>query len=163
LKEIYGDFLEKLRQVAEGPGTDPREQLRAAMILLGRFLRDNRKIFVSMLRDFLNNEEEIFKYISKNVPPHAAVIRDLFLKCQKRKLLRPIDLSTIIPLYLGALVQPIVFAEFFEKPKVHQHFGWNVDQLLSNQAIEERIDVVLSGLSAGPAVMASTSFKERVS
>jgi AcrR family transcriptional regulator len=146
LTEVYGEFFGKFYEAAT-TGTDSLTQLRAAVIVAGQFLRDERRLVFALLRDMLSGELEVIRYSSNNVPPHLGVLGGLVGKCQKEGLLPKLPLSQILPLFFGAIAQPLLFNELLEKAR--KSVSWfDPESVLSDEAIAERVDIVLRGLRA---------------
>ncbi len=153
LEEMYGEFFAELVVVAEGP-SDPLERLRGALLLLGRFLRKNRRIVFALFRDILNEDPEVMKYARKGPPPHKVLLMGLLEECFEEGLIPRMPVIAIAPLFFGAFAQPLIFAEMAEK------FGacpswFDFDEAMSDEFISQRVDIVLRGLTSPALPMTS--------
>src|SRR3569832_1332874 len=59
LSECYEDFLQSIREAAEGPGGSS-ERLRRVLVAVARFARDNRVMYALMLRELLIARPEMY-------------------------------------------------------------------------------------------------------
>ena len=143
LKELYGEFFSELTMISEGEGS-AFEQLRASLILMGRFFRDHRRIAVVLLKDCLNGKREVLGLSKKKVPPHAEVLMRLLMRCEKQKSLPSVPAYVAMPLLFGAISLPAFVSEVLESSVGKSWFP--AEEALSDRAIERRVDVVLSGL-----------------
>jgi hypothetical protein len=100
---------------------------------------------LALFRDLLNEETEVLRYSQEKMPPHAEVLLGLFEKCKKEGSLREISAHQFIPLFFGAIAQPILMSEMMERSgRKNQWF--DLDFVMSKQAIEERVEIVLRGM-----------------
>ena len=147
LSEVYGEFFSELTKVTHREA-ESIDQLRESLILMGVFLHRNRKIAMALLRDLLNGDPDVLKYNRKRMPPHAEFIKELMLNCQREGSLPKISPHQIMPLFLGAIVQPVFIAEIMEKMEKsdHQKPFFDFNQIMSKRAIAQRVDILLGGM-----------------
>lgn len=146
LSEVYGEFFAKLSTAASS-GSGPLAQLRGSVIVMGQCLREERKILFALLRDVLSGEGEVIRFSKRKIPPHAVIFHGLVERCQREGLLPKLPLSQIMPLLLATIVTPLMINEVLEK--TGRKIPWfNPEDALSDKAIAQRVDVVLSGMRA---------------
>lgn len=149
LQEIYEDFFARLSLESSGDG-DPLERLRKTLLVMGRFARDNRKLFVRLLGDAINGHRPTIDFARANIPRHAAVIMELVALCQKKGLLRPLPLPVAVSLLIGSVTSPNAVVTLIEQAGAKRPFGMKPGRLkeifLSDESIELRVNLVLAGM-----------------
>lgn len=150
LQETYEDFFARLSLESSGTG-GPRERLRRALLTFGRFARDNRRLFLALLGDALQGDRLTLDFAGRNIPRHAGVILGLVQEGQEagelRRLPGPFVLSFVFP----ALAGPGAVLSILEKAGARRPFGRPLAELettlLSDRALEDRIDLLLTALA----------------
>jgi AcrR family transcriptional regulator len=148
LQEMYEEFFEKLT-VASQSGKDARAQLKNTLFAMACFLRDERGLLVSIIKDILNGDTEVLNFVKKNLPRHSSVVMSLLSRCQEEGTLIQVPLLQLMPHVLGGLQLPSVIAGILEmNPKAHSgSFLEDLERgVLTDEAISDRIDFVLKGL-----------------
>jgi AcrR family transcriptional regulator len=145
LQELYDEFLAKLSLAAEGEG-DPLVQLRDALVVIGKFFRDNRGLAASLLKDVLNGEKDVLKFGSKNLPRHGALILALLERCQKEGKLPKLAPFRALSFTMSALNGPLLVVHIVTD--IAHSDAIPVDLLMSDEAIETRVRMILGGLKA---------------
>lgn len=149
LQGLYEEMFAQLtfQAKAERP---PLENLRAAVNVLGRFLRDNRLLLRRLMPDAIAGEPIARKFFHSNFPRHLAVMAQLVGEAQRSGVLRPLPLFQAMSFVGGAVAMPIIMAtaaqaEGFVSPMI----SGNLDEdVLSDRAISQRVDMALKGLQA---------------
>ena len=149
LQGLYEEMFAQLtfQAKAERP---PLENLRAAVNVLGRFLRDNRLLLRRLMPDAIAGEPIARKFFHSNFPRHLAVMAQLVGEAQRSGVLRPLPLFQAMSFVGGAVAMPIIMAtaaqtEGFVPPMI----SGNLDEdVLSDRAISQRVDMALKGLQA---------------
>ena len=147
LQGVYEEMFAQLtfQAQAERP---PLENLRAAVNVLGRFLRDNRHLLRRLMPDAMAGEPIARQFFRSNFPRHLGVMAQLVGEAQRAGILRPLPLFQAMSFIGGAVAMPIMMAtaaqaEGFVPPMI----GGNLDEdVLSDRAIAERVDMALKGL-----------------
>jgi AcrR family transcriptional regulator len=145
LQELYEEFFAKLTFAAEGDG-DPLEQLRDALIVIGKFFRDNRGMAAGLLRDVLNGDKEVLKFGAENIPRHGAVVMELLERCQRKGLLPKLPFYRAMSFMMSALQGPLLVAHIVKD--VAESDAIPADMLMSDDAIELRVKMIIGGLKA---------------
>ena len=150
LAEIYGDFFRDF--TAETRGTaGPKERLRAALVTLARFARDNRKIILAIVRDVMDGDPEATDFAKANIPRHMEIIAGLVRECQRRGELKELPLPLAMSFLLGAAAMPNVAMGVIERSAAKKPFGLSPAALFplfsSDKSIAIRVDLALAALT----------------
>lgn len=136
---------------------DAREGLRAALRYLGRFLRDNRPLLARVMADALCGEPLAVEFLKKNLPRHLGLMSGLLERGQRDGDFAPMPLAQALGFCAGSLALPIIFGGAVADTGAlgpAQTRGLQA-ALLTDAAIDERIELALAALSA-PAPPART-------
>lgn len=150
LQEAYDRFFKEftLETSKEGPA---RERLRSALLALGRFARENRRLLLGIMHGALNKEREVLDFAAKNLPRHGRVMMDLASQSQKEGSMRKMPFATIMPLFIGAVGLPnmmLAMMEYLDVKVVKFIPDLVLEKvLLSDRLLEERVDLVLEALA----------------
>jgi AcrR family transcriptional regulator len=149
LQNLYEEMFAQLefQAHAERP---PLENLRAAVNVLGRFMRDNRLLLRRLMPDAISGEPIARRFFHTNFPRHLEVMTALVREVQRAGLLRPLPLFQAMSFIAGAVAMPILMAtalqeEGFAPPSLTANLDADV---LSDAAIAQRVDMALKGLQA---------------
>lgn len=146
LQSVYEEMYAQL--AFEVSGSDPLLNLRAGLRFIGRFLRGNRAMLARVLADALCGEPLAVEFLQRNAPRHLGVLQMLIGEAAARRQLKPIAPAQALSFCAGALGAPILFGGAIVQGggltraaarKLH-------DTLLSDAAIDERIDLALEAL-----------------
>ncbi len=162
LQEAYDEMFERFKaRASEGDG--PTGRLRSALGLLGRFMRDNRKFLARVLADALCGNAVAIEFFRANAPRHLGVLRGLVEDAQASGTLRPMPPSQAIGFCAGAIGLPVIVGgAIVESGALPRNESRELaDTLLTDAAIDARIDLALSALAAPPAVPARRARNER--
>jgi AcrR family transcriptional regulator len=147
LQSVYEEMFAQLtfQAHAERPSL---ENLRAAVNVLGRFLRDNRHLLRRLVPDAIAGEPIARQFFRSNFPRHLAVMAQLIGEAQHTGVLRKLALFQAMSFIGGAVAMPIMMAtaaqaEGFIPPLLAGDLDADV---LSDRAIAERVDMALKGL-----------------
>ncbi len=151
LKHMYDRFFRDFNLKSGGEG-DPLDRLRRAVHTLGHFIRENRSLILGMMHDAMSDDQVVVDFVTENFPRHAIVLADLIKQCQAKGLIIKKPFYLILPHFIGAVAAPNIVVGLLEKAKTKALFGVALslfkDQILSDAALDERIDIVLRGLGA---------------
>ncbi len=150
LQGVYEEMFAQLTFQAhvERP---PLENLRAAVTVLGRFLRDNRHLLRRLVPDAMAGEPIARQFFRTNFPRHLGVMAELVGEAQRTGILRRLPLFQAMSFIGGAVAMPIMMAtaaqaEGFIPPLLTGDLD---EDVLSDRAIAQRVDMALKGLQAG--------------
>ena len=158
LQSVYEEMYSQLTVSAAPPSvaTRPLEQLRAALRFMGRFVRANRPILARVLADALCGEPIAIDFVRANFPRHLGVIQVLVQEAQAAGELRAVAVPQAMGFCAGSLAMPILFGGAaidggVLAPKTARALH---DVILSDAALDERIDLALGALAAAPPARA---------
>ena len=128
---------------------DPVTNLRNALRVLGRFLRDNRPFIARIFADALSGEPCARVFLKDNLPRHLGVLQVLIVVGQKAGLLRQLPVPQVIGTCAGALALPILIGgAMVESGALESSAARMLEAtLLSDAAIDQRIDLVVAAIS----------------
>jgi AcrR family transcriptional regulator len=140
----------------------PIENLRASLGLLGRFLRDNRAFIARVLSDALCGEPVAAEFLRDNMPRHLQVLHGLVAAGQEMGALRRMAPAQALGLCAGALAAPILFAAAVEREgRGRTPVRRIAASVVTDAAIDERIELALAALTVQPAPARSSGRKPR--
>lgn len=151
LQEMYETFFETLTSASKEESPTAKAQLRNTLIAMGKFVRGRNEIYLAIFKDVLNGDTEVIDFLERNIPRHIAVIGGLVGKCQDEgsmvripfpQILAFLMTSGNIPILIGTAVKS--HARGRMKPQALKNYDIAV---LSDEAIAQRIDFALKGLS----------------
>ncbi len=149
LQQAYEEMFARLTlEAARGPAAV--DKLRAALGVLGRFVRDNRPLIGRVLADALAGDALAREFVSDNLPRHVAVLRRLFLQARRTGAVRAIAFDQALGIVGGAMALPILAGgAIAESGRVPAARARSLHRnLLSDAAIDERIALALAALAA---------------
>ena len=149
LQRMYDEMFASLSvQVERHAASD--ENLRGAVRVVARFGRDNRRLLLRIFNDALAGDALAAEFLQTNLPRHLHVIVGLIAACQNEGVLRKMPLTQAVAFLAGSVAAPIlVGTAAIASGLVSAALGVRVDnEILSDAAIDERIDMALRGLSA---------------
>lgn len=128
----------------------PRENLRAALRFLGRFLRANRPVLSRVVADALCGDALAVEFLRANMPRHLGVMQALVAQGQAQGEIRAMPVAQAIGFCAGALAAPIIFGgAMAQSGAVARAERRRLEgDLLSDAALDERIDLALSAIAA---------------
>lgn len=151
LDEVYRDFFSRLSLSTEG-GEPPHERLRRALLSVGRFARDRRRLFAGLLRDGLNGETEVAAFVARNFPRHAGLLYALYEEGVQSGRFRRLSPPFFMGFCMSALNASALVVTLLEVHEAKRPFGIPMAaferELLSDEAIERRVEMVLAALAA---------------
>ncbi len=147
LQGLYEEMFSQLTFQAQAERA-PLENLRAAVNVLGRFMRDNRLLFRRLMPDALAGEPTAQSFLRRNIPRHLGVIAGLVGETQRAGTLRALAPLQAITFIAGAVAMPIMMATAMQEQPVPPPMMGDVDaDVLSDAAIAQRVDMALIGLA----------------
>jgi AcrR family transcriptional regulator len=150
LQSMYEEMFSQLTyQGSEAWG--PLDNLRAALRFLGRFLRANRPLLSRVMADALCGDALAREFLVANMPRHLGHMRQLIELAQARGELRKMPVAQALGLAAGALAMPILFGGAVVESGVLARGAKKLErELLSDAAIDQRIELALAALGAAP-------------
>ena len=132
---------------------DTASTLRYALRVIARFARDNRRFIARLLADALSGEKCAREFLRDNVPRHVRVLGALIARGQEEGIFMRLPMPQAIGVCAGSLFMPIlVGGAAAESGEVPAAFARMLQAtLLSNEAIDERIDLAIKAISREPA------------
>ena len=152
LQSMYEEMFTQLT-VKRDEAWGPVDNLRAALRFLGRFLRMNRPILARVMADALCGDAIAVDFLRRNMPRHLGHMRALVELGQKQGLLAPMPVAQALGFCAGSLAMPIVFGVAVGQtgalpPRAARALERS---LLSDAAIDQRIELALAAIAAKPA------------
>lgn len=150
LQQTYDEMFARLQLTAQRE-LPPLENLRAAINLIARFVRDNRLLLLRLLADAIGGEPVAAEFLRANLPRHLGVVAALMQAAQAQGSLVPLPTAQALGFVVGAVGMPILagaalegglLAPFDALPDLP-------DEVLSDAALAQRIDLALAALAAG--------------
>lgn len=143
-ESIYASLLHETD--CGGPAV---ERLRAALGFLARALREHRRMILRIWIDAVGGEPIAREFLQANAPRHLGVLFALMREAEAEGALRPTAPGQRAALVLGAVGLPLIFAAALidrgvAPEALREAFE---DQVASDAAIDERIDLVLKALA----------------
>jgi AcrR family transcriptional regulator len=150
LQSIYEEMFADLEVAAGEPRSGSGERLRAALRVIARFVRDNRRLLAHLLRDAMSGEAAALDFARANAPRHLGLVGRLVAEGQREGALRAVPLPQALAFVAGAMGAPILAAAAIGGlAGVPSGIAQTLDDcVLSDAALDERIDLVLAGLAA---------------
>jgi AcrR family transcriptional regulator len=134
--------------------------LRAALRFMGRFLRSNRPILARVLADALCGDPIALEFLRLNMPRHLGHMQQLIELGQREGLLKRMPVPQALGFCAGSLAMPILFGGAVADSGAMGKAGTRMltEALLSDAAIDERIELALAAIS-NPAAAARIKSK----
>jgi AcrR family transcriptional regulator len=141
---------------------DPVVNLRNALRVLGRFMRDNRPFLARVFTDAVSGEKCAREFLRENMPRHLGVLGKLVAEGQKEGRLVAIPFPQVIGLCGGALAMPILLGgALLDSGALAGPLAGVVEaSFLTDAGIDQRIDLALKAVSATPARKQTTRGKK---
>jgi AcrR family transcriptional regulator len=149
LQQLYDDMFSRLSLQVEQHRA-PRDALHAALGVLARFARDNRRLLTRIVADALGGEALAAEFLHSNLPRHIAVLKELIRAAQAQAIFPSIPLSQAVVFLFGSVAAPILVGHALASRNLTPRsvaLALQTD-VLSDAAIEQRIEMALLGLAA---------------
>jgi AcrR family transcriptional regulator len=150
LQRVYEDMFSALALKVD-PKRSPIDNLRDAVGVLARFGRDQRALLLRLGADAMAGEPLAAEFLRANLPRHLAVILQLVAQAQAKGLIEKAPPPVVVAFIFGAVGAPVLIGA-----AVQQHAEAAAVQaieahVLSDQAIDQRIEFALRGVAPVPA------------
>jgi AcrR family transcriptional regulator len=156
LQEMYEDMFASL-ELEQGRHRNPGTSLRAVLTLLGRFARDHRRLLLRVMSDALSGDDVALAFARENLPRHLAIIATLVQQGQASGAFRPLPVPQAMAFLAAAVAMPLIFGAAIEANAASPPAG----VLLTDTAIDQRVDMALAGLALPKRNMARKAKEER--
>ena len=142
---------------------DPVANLRNALRVLGRFMRDNRPFLARVFTDALSGEQCAREFLRENMPRHLGVLHALVVEGQERGSIVAIAFPQVIGLCGGALSMPILLGgALLDSGALAGPMAAVVEQaFLTDSGIDQRIDLAIKAVSQTPPVAKRAKVRSR--
>lgn len=148
LETVYEEFFLDF-SIEASRGKTPIENLRSALNSLGRFSRNNRALITSLIRDALNGDREVVRFVKKNFGRHFSRLVQIIRECQKTGAIEKEPMPLVLTQLLGTIGIPHLIFELLERSSARRPFGLAISfmrsTVLSDAAIEKRVERALKG------------------
>ena len=146
-EEMFGSLAAEVALPAE-----PLQRLRAALRLLARFARTQRTLLARLWADAMAGEPVARDFFREHAPRHVGVVMQLVAEAQAAGALRSLPPLQTLAFVMGAVPLPMIFVAGlvdagFAAPGGKAAFE---AQVMSDEAVDARIDLVLAALAAAP-------------
>lgn len=154
LQSVYEEMYSQLAVTgaAAAGASGARERLRAALRFMGRFVRANRPMLARVLADALCHEPIALAFVRENFPRHLGVIHALIAEAQQAGEIIALPVPQAMGFCAGSLAMPILFGgAVLESGALPKAQGAMLEAaLLSDAALDQRIDLALAALTPPP-------------
>lgn len=151
LQQLYEQMFAKLSAGAtrEGPVLD---RLHATLVTLAGFVREHRALVGRLAIDAANGEVVVHDFVRANAPRHLGLLMHLMAEAEAAGELRPTPPLQSFVFLMGAVLWPMLVAPAIASLGVAPAIaGAAVQaQVLSDEAIEQRVQLALGALRATP-------------
>jgi AcrR family transcriptional regulator len=147
MQQMYEEMFSRL--TFEGArGSDPEGNLRAALGVIGRFVTANRPFIARLIADAISKDPVALEFARANMPRHLGVVHALIREAQKARILKPVSPTQALGFIAGSIAMPILFGGAVADsgalgPDATAELR---ETLLSDEAIDQRIDLALAAL-----------------
>jgi len=163
MQQAYEEMFSTLTlEVARHAG-DPIANLRAALRVLGRFMRDNRPFLARVFTDALSGEQCARQFLRDNMPRHLGVLHGIVTEGQKRGAIVELPFPQVIGLCGGGMAMPILIGgALLESGTLHASTAQLIEKcFISDPGIDQRIDLALKALAPCKPAPAKRTTKKR--
>lgn len=149
VKDIYGEFFVQFKG-GIASGADSRQKLKNAIVSVGKFARDARKVVPLFFADLIYGRPEVFALVKNNFTGHISYIAELIEKCRKEGRFKKTHPASAIAILIPPMIFPAVLGLVLERHNVASVMGMPLEKarelILSDAAIEERVELLLKSL-----------------
>ncbi len=149
LQQMYDEMFANL-SVHAHQQSNTLEALRSAVRVLAHFGRDNRILLLRIVLDALSGEPVAAQFLQTNFPRHVNVVLGLIEAGQREGTLRNVPALQALAFLAGSVASPILFGTAITTSGLAAGaFGARIEkEVLSDHAIEERLNMALHGLTS---------------
>jgi len=150
LQRHYEEMFSVLSLTSQGEA-DVMERLGAALLGVGRFVREHRPLIARVWADAQAGETVAQDFLRANAPRHLGVLMALLQEAEAQDRLPQQPLLTRFSFLMGAVIAPLILVGGLQSINaVPPTLAALVDDgVLSDAALERRIEWALLGLASG--------------
>ncbi|MDR7297142.1 AcrR family transcriptional regulator [Pelomonas aquatica] len=150
LQRHYEEMFSALSLNIQGDA-DVMQRLAAALLTVARFVREHRPLIARVWADAQGGQTVAQQFLRANAPRHLGVLLALMQEAESTGRLPPQPLLTRFTFLMGAVVAPILLVGGMQSiDAVPPALLSGVDeQVLSDAALQRRIEWALLGLASG--------------
>jgi AcrR family transcriptional regulator len=146
LQELYEEFFRGFN-LPEETTPDVEKRLRLTLLRMGFFTRDNRHLFVALLKDLLNGDEEVARFVRDNFARHVDILQSLVREGQSGGRFRKLEPLQSLMLLMAFVNGPNLVAGQLEcRAGVAAQAQRIRDAVLSDRAVSDRVELALETL-----------------
>jgi AcrR family transcriptional regulator len=147
LAGLYEEMYSGL-QIEVAAGRPAIERLRAALLMLARFLRENRRVIARVWMDAVGGEVIARDFMQANGPRHIGVLLALLHEAERDGSIAALPATQSLTFVLGAVGMPLIFTSALvdagvAPPALRPYFDAGV---MSDAAVAQRVDLALRAL-----------------
>jgi AcrR family transcriptional regulator len=163
MQQAYEEMFSTLTLEVARHMDEPAENLRAALRVLGHFMRDNRPFLARVFTDALSGEPCARQFLRDNMPRHLRVLQAIVFEGQERGRFVDIPFPQVIGLCGGGMVMPILIGgALLESGAIAGPMAQVIEKcFLTDAGINQRIDLALKALATAPAATRPATKKTR--
>ncbi len=152
LAEMYEDVFASL-SAGIPPQGSPLARLRGGLVAMAGALRMHRRVIARVWIDAMGGHPIAAGFVREHMPRHLAVLVGLLDEAVRVGELKAATPLPRVAFLMGAVAAPVVFAAGLVDAGVAPALlGTQFDaQVLSDQAIRDRVDLAIDALRRGPA------------
>lgn len=154
LQRVYEEMFSELVLHA-GAANRPLVNLRNLLRTLARFAHRHRLLMVRLVSDALSGERLPAEFLKNTLPRHFRLIAELVAAAQRDGSLVKAPLPQVMATIVGAVAAPLLAGSAMQQHHLlPPELAAALDaQVLSEKALDQRIDLVLRGLATKPEKM----------
>jgi AcrR family transcriptional regulator len=148
LQGTYDEMFARLETSVRGDAPR-RDSLRAALLVVAGFMRDNRRLMLRLIADAICGQAVAADFLRNNLPRHLGVLASLMREAQQRGELIAMPGGQMLGFVVGAVGLPIFASAMFETGSLPAQAVLNQVsvEVLPDAAIAQRIDLALAALA----------------
>lgn len=152
LQQLYEQMFAGLSAGAARDGTAV-ERLHAALFSLAGFVREQRPVIGRLAVDAANGEAVVHEFVRANAPRHLGLLLALGHEAEQAGELQPMAPLQRFAFLMGSIVSPILVVPAVAAVRAIPAAlaATAVDQVLSDDALHQRITLALQALRPAPA------------
>ena len=126
------------------------DSLRQAVRAIARWVRDNRRFLARVLADALGGQKCARDFLRDNLPRHFVVLQAIIAQGQAQGRIVDLPVPQVIGMCAGSVAMPILFGgALIDGGELPAPMAKTLAKsLLSDAAIDQRIDLALAAISA---------------
>jgi len=126
------------------------DSLRQAVRAIARWVRDNRRFLARVLADALGGQKCARDFLRDNLPRHFVVLQAIIAQGQAQGRIVDLPVPQVIGMCAGSVAMPILFGgALIDGGELPAPMAKTLAKsLLSDVAIDQRIDLALAAISA---------------